>query len=67
MSRVSRTICEWVLDVNGLTKSKRVVAVLLIALGAVMLLAAPATVGGLIAIAAGVAIEIVGITLEKRR
>jgi drug/metabolite transporter (DMT)-like permease len=48
-------------------KPRRVVAALLIALGAVMLFAAPETLGGVLAIAAGVMIEIVGIALEKRR
>jgi drug/metabolite transporter (DMT)-like permease len=48
-------------------KPRRVVAALLIVLGAVMLFAAPETRGGLFAIAAGVIIEIVGIALEKRR
>jgi drug/metabolite transporter (DMT)-like permease len=48
-------------------KPRRLVAVLLIALGAVMLFAAPETLGGVLAIAAGVIIEIVGIALEKRR
>ena len=48
-------------------KPRRVLAALLIVLGAVMLFAAPETRGGLFAIAAGVIIEIVGIALEKRR
>ncbi len=48
-------------------KPRRVVAALLIALGAVMLFAAPETLGGALAITAGVIIEIVGIALEKRR
>lgn len=48
-------------------KPRRLVAALLIALGAVMLFAAPETLGGAIAIAAGVIIELVGIALEKRR
>ncbi|MGQ0577945.1 MAG: hypothetical protein ACT4PQ_03430 [Betaproteobacteria bacterium] len=48
-------------------KPRRVVAALLIVLGAVMLFAAPETLGGVLAIAAGVIVEIVGITLEKRR
>ncbi len=48
-------------------KPRRVVAALLIALGAVMLFAAPETLGGVLAITAGVIIEIVGIALEKRR
>jgi len=44
-----------------------VVAALLIALGAVMFFAAPETLGGVFAIAAGIVIEIVGIALERRR
>ncbi len=48
-------------------KPRRVVATLLIVLGAVMLFAAPETLGGVLAIATGVIVEIVGITLEKRR
>jgi drug/metabolite transporter (DMT)-like permease len=48
-------------------KPRRVVAALLIVLGAVMLFAAPETLGGVLAIAAGVIVEIVGIALEKRR
>lgn len=48
-------------------KARRLVAGLLIVLGAVMLFAAPETRGGVLAIAAGVIIEIVGIALEKRR
>jgi len=48
-------------------KPRRVVAALLIVLGAVMLFAAPETRRGMFAIAAGVIIEIVGIALEKRR
>jgi hypothetical protein len=48
-------------------KPRRLFAALLIALGAVMLFAAPETLGGAIAIAAGVIIELVGIALEKRR
>jgi hypothetical protein len=48
-------------------KPRRVVAAVLIALGAVMLFAAPETLGGLLAIGAGVLIEVVGIALEKRR
>lgn len=50
-----------------MVKLRRVFAVILIALGAVMLFAAPETLGGLLAIAAGVTIELVGIALEKRR
>jgi hypothetical protein len=48
-------------------KPRRLVAALLIALGAVMLYAAPETLGGALAIATGVIIEIVGIALEKHR
>lgn len=47
-------------------KPRRLVAALLIALGAVMLFAAPETIGGLVAIAAGVIVEAAGLTLEKR-
>jgi len=48
-------------------KPRRVVAAVLIALGAVMLFAAPETLGGVLAIGAGVMIELIGIALEKRR
>ena len=48
-------------------KPRRVVAALLIAIGAALLFAAPETAGGLLAIIAGVLIEVVGIALEKRR
>lgn len=47
-------------------KRRRLVAALLIGLGAVMLFAAPQTTGGLVAIAAGVIVEAIGLTLEKR-
>jgi hypothetical protein len=58
-----RAILEYYLPM----KARRVVAALLIALGAVMFFAAPETFGGVLAIAAGIVIEIVGIALEKRR
>ena len=45
---------------------RRLVSALLIFVGAVMLFAAVETIGGLIAIAAGIAIELGGIALEKR-
>lgn len=48
-------------------KPRRLIAVLLVVLGAGMLFAAPETRGGMIAIVAGVIIEIVGIALERRR
>lgn len=48
-------------------KPRRWVAALLIVAGAVLLFAAPETVGGLIAIGAGVLVELIGIALEKRR
>lgn len=41
-------------------KTRRIVAALLIVLGAVTLLAAPETLGGVLAIAAGIIIEVVG-------
>ena len=47
--------------------ARRVFAAVLIVIGAVTLFAAPETLGGLLAIAAGVTIELVGIALEKRR
>ena len=46
---------------------RRVVAAVLIVLGAVLMLAAPETLSGAIVIAFGVAIEIAGIALERRR
>ena len=48
-------------------KPRRVLAAVLIALGGVLMFAAPETRGGLYAIIAGVTIELVGIVLEKRR
>jgi drug/metabolite transporter (DMT)-like permease len=48
-------------------KPRRVLAALLIALGAVLLFAAPETLGGVLAIVAGITIEVVGIALERRR
>jgi membrane-bound ClpP family serine protease len=47
-------------------KPRRILSAILIVLGAVMLFAATETLGGLIAIGAGVVIEVVGIALEKR-
>jgi len=46
---------------------RRVVAGVLIAFGAVLMFAAPETRSGVIMIALGVAIEIAGIALERRR
>jgi len=40
---------------------------MLVVLGGVMLFAAPETTGGLLVMAAGVMIEVVGMALEKRR
>ncbi|HWQ40369.1 MAG TPA: hypothetical protein VNM24_17455 [Burkholderiales bacterium] len=48
-------------------KPRRLSAIVLVLLGAAMLFAAPETLGGLLVIGAGVAVELVGIALEKRR
>ena len=48
-------------------KPRRIVAGLLIVLGGLLMLFAPETVGGLVLVALGVGIEIVGIALEKMR
>ena len=47
-------------------KPRRIVAALLIVIGAVAMFAAPKTLGGILMIAAGVLIEILGIALERR-
>jgi len=47
-------------------KLRRLLALVLIVLGAVLLWLAPETPGGIILIVAGVAVEIVGILLERR-
>jgi hypothetical protein len=44
-----------------------VVAAVLIVFGAVLMFAAPETLSGLVVIVLGVAIEIAGIALERRR
>jgi hypothetical protein len=46
---------------------RRVVAAVLIAFGAVLMFAAPETRSGLVVILLGVAIELAGIALERRR
>ena len=46
---------------------RRVVAGVLIVLGAVLMFAAPETLSGVIVIVLGLAIEIAGIALERRR
>ena len=46
---------------------RRVLAGLLIAAGAVLMVMAPETWGGLLLIVVGVAVEVAGIALEKRR
>lgn len=46
---------------------RRVLAAVLIVFGAVLMLAAPETLSGALVIALGVAIEIAGIALERRR
>jgi hypothetical protein len=48
-------------------RPRRIIAGVLIALGAMLMLFAPETLGGLALVALGVAIEIVGIALEKMR
>ncbi len=47
-------------------RSRRVVAVLLIGLGGVLMFLAPEIWAGLLVLAAGVAVEFVGIALERR-
>jgi hypothetical protein len=47
-------------------KPRRAIAAGFIVLGGVMLFAAPNTLGGMLMIAAGIVIEVVGIALEKR-
>ena len=47
-------------------KARRIFAVVLIVLGAVLMLAAPDTVSGALMMAIGILVEIVGIALEKR-
>lgn len=49
------------------TKLRKVVAGFLVVLGVVLMVLAPETFGGLILILIGVCIEVVGITLEKKR
>lgn len=49
------------------TIARRVVAGVLIVVGAVLMFAAPETLSGVLVIALGVAIEIAGIALERRR
>lgn len=47
-------------------KLRRLLALVLIVLGAVLLWLAPETVSGIVLIVAGVSIEIIGIVLERR-
>lgn len=49
------------------TVQRRVVAGVLIVLGALLMFAAPETLSGVIVIVFGLAIEIAGIALERRR
>jgi hypothetical protein len=49
------------------TIARRVVAGMLIVFGAVLMFAAPETLSGALVVALGVAIEIAGIALERRR
>lgn len=48
-------------------KPRRIVAGVLVVLGAVLMFAAPETPSGAIAMGLGVMIELVGIALERRR
>lgn len=47
------------------TKNRRILAALLIIIGALLLWLAPESPGGIILLVCGVAIEIIGIALEK--
>ena len=47
------------------TKHRRILAVLLIIIGGLLLWLAPESPGGIILLVLGVAIELIGITLEK--
>lgn len=47
-------------------RARRIVAALLIAVGAVLMVMAPETWGGLLLIGIGIAVEVAGIALEKR-
>lgn len=49
------------------TQQRRIVAGLLIVLGAVMLWFAPESMGGIVLLVCGIAIEIIGITLEHKK
>lgn len=48
-------------------KPRRIAAGVLLVLGAILMLAAPQTPSGAVAMGLGVLIEIVGIALERRR
>jgi len=47
------------------TKHRRLLAVLLIIVGAILLWLAPESPGGIILLILGIAVELIGITLEK--
>ena len=47
------------------TKYRRILAVLLIIVGGLLLWFAPESPGGIILLVCGIAVEIIGITLEK--
>jgi membrane-bound ClpP family serine protease len=49
------------------TKNRRILAVLLILIGALLLWFAPESPGGIILLVCGIAIEIIGIALEKMK
>jgi hypothetical protein len=47
------------------TKNRRILAVILIIIGAILLWLAPESPGGIILLVCGIAVEIIGISLEK--
>ena len=49
------------------TKHRRILAVLLIIVGALLLWFAPESPGGIILLVCGIAVEIIGIMLEKSK
>jgi len=49
------------------TKNRRILAILLIIIGGLLLWLAPESPGGIILLVCGIAVEIIGITLEKMK
>lgn len=48
-------------------KLRRLVAIALVILGGILIFFAPETLGGVVLVAIGVTVEVVGIILERRR